>query len=382
MVASESMKQKVSIAQSTGYAYPRVLAGVRDALKPLGGMKAYIKRGDRVLLKPNLLSARQPDRCVTTHPAVVKAVAYLVQEAGGIPAIGDSPGVGGLPRVAAQAGITEVADELGCPLVEFKDVARIKRGESCTFRRFELAKAVLDTDVVINLPKVKTHAQTLLTLGVKNTFGCIPGMRKAQWHFKAGINHAYFAGMLAELCQIVKPALTIVDGIIGMEGEGPGNGEPRPLGLIFASVNPHALDAVICQIIGVPPDKLPTIQAARQRGFAGADPRQIEVLDQRAEAVQVAPFLLPRRFFDIQWNLPGFVKRPLNNIFMPKPIIKEALCTLCGTCAKVCPPQAISLGAKKVRIDYRQCIRCYCCQEVCPEGAAHLREGWVARLSS
>jgi uncharacterized protein (DUF362 family)/NAD-dependent dihydropyrimidine dehydrogenase PreA subunit len=359
------------------------LAGIRDALEPLGGIRAYVKKGDRVLLKPNLLSAKQPDRCVTTHPAVVKAVAQLVQEVGGIPAIGDSPGVGGLSRVADRAGITAVADELGSPLVEFTDVVWIKTGESYTFRRFELAKAVLDADVVINLPKVKTHSQTLLTLGVKNTFGCIPGMRKAQWHLKAGIDHAYFAVMLAELCQIVKPALTIVDGVIGMEGEGPGNGVPRPLGLILASGNPYALDTTICQIIGVPPEKLPTIQAARQRGFDGTDPGQIEVLGQKIEAVQVAPFLLPRRFFDIQWNLPGFVKRPLKNIFTPKPIIRGGRCIVCGTCVEVCPPQAISLSAKKkVRIDYRKCIRCYCCQEVCPEGAVQLQEGWVARLSS
>jgi uncharacterized protein (DUF362 family)/Pyruvate/2-oxoacid:ferredoxin oxidoreductase delta subunit len=375
------MAEKVSITRCTKYTYSHVLAGVRDALKPLGGIKAYVKRGDRVMLKPNLLSAKHPDRCVTTHPSIVKAVAQLVQEVGGIPAIGDSPAVGGLRRVAAQAGIAEVADELGSPLVEFKEVAEIKTDEAYTFRRFELAKAVLEADVVINLPKVKTHSQTLLTLGVKNTFGCIPGMRKAKWHLKAGTNHAYFAGMLAELCQIVKPALTIADGVIGMEGDGPGSGDPRPLGLILAGVNPLALDATICQIIGVPPEELPTIQAARQRGFEETNPKQIEILGLRLEEVQVAPFRLPARF-DAQWNLPGFIKRPLKNVFVPKPRVDRDLCGKCGACAEVCPPQAISLSNKKVRIDYRKCIRCYCCQEVCPEGAVHLQEGWAARLSS
>jgi len=375
------MAEKVAIAACADYAYAQVLRGVKAALKPLGGMKAFVQRGDRVLIKPNLLSGKHPDRCVTTHPAIVKAVAQLVHERGGIPVIGDSPAVGGLHRVAAQAGISEVAEELGCPLVEFKEVAEIRMGEDYTFRRVELAKAVLEADVVINLPKVKTHSQTLLTLAVKNTFGCIPGMRKAQWHLKAGTDHAYFAGMLAELCQIVKPALTIADGVIGMEGDGPGNGDPRPLGLILAGDNPHALDATICQIIGAPPLELLTLQAAHERGFAGTDLRQIEVLGQKLEDVQVAPFRLPARF-DVQWNLPGFIKRPLKNVFVPKPRVDRDLCKECGACAEVCPPQAISLDAKGVRIDYHKCIRCYCCQEVCPEGAVRLKEGWVRRRAS
>jgi uncharacterized protein (DUF362 family)/Pyruvate/2-oxoacid:ferredoxin oxidoreductase delta subunit len=375
------MKSHVAITRCTTYAYPQVVAGVRLVLEPLGGIKAFVKRGDRVLLKPNLLSGKHPDRCVTTHPAMVKAVAQLVQEAGGIPVIGDSPGVGGLHRVAAQAGITEVAEELGCPLVEFKDVAEIKTDAANTFRRFELAKAVLETDVIINLPKVKTHTQTLLTLGVKNTFGCIPGMRKAQWHLKAGNDHAAFAGMLAELCQIVKPALTIADGVIGMEGDGPSNGDPRPLGLILAGANPHALDATICQIIGVHPEELLTLQTAHERGFEGTDPKQIEVLGQSIEDVRVVPFRLPRRFY-IKRKLIALLKLPLRNIFTPKPIINRDLCKACGACAEVCPPRAISLSKKKVVIDYRQCIRCYCCQEVCPEGAVHLQEGWVGRLVS
>jgi uncharacterized protein (DUF362 family)/Pyruvate/2-oxoacid:ferredoxin oxidoreductase delta subunit len=373
--------EKVSIARCADYAYPQVLRGITDALKPLGGMKAFVKRRDRVLIKPNLLAPKHPERCVTTHPAVVRAVAELVQEVGGIPAIGDSPAVGGLQRTAAQAGIAAVAEEVGASLVEFNEVAEVRTDEACTFRRFELAKAVLEADVIINLPKVKTHSQTLLTLGVKNIFGCIPGMRKAQWHLKAGIDHVYFAAMLAELCQIVKPCLTIADGIIGMEGDGPGNGDPRLLGLVLASGNPFALDSVICSIIGVAPEDLLTLEAGRERGFAGTDPKQIKVLGQQIKDIGITPFRLPARF-DMQWNLPGFIKRPVKNFFVPKPKVHRDLCVQCGVCTEVCPPQAITMSAKGVRIDYRRCIRCYCCQEVCPEGAMRLQEGWIRRLVS
>jgi uncharacterized protein (DUF362 family)/Pyruvate/2-oxoacid:ferredoxin oxidoreductase delta subunit len=375
------MREQVALALCPDYAYRHVLKGVMDALHPLGGMKAFVHKGDRVLIKPNLLVAKDADRCVTTNPAVVKAVIHLVREAGGVPAIGDSPAVGGLHRVAARAGIAAVAQEYDCPLVEFREAVRVSPGKDYTFRRFELAKAILDADVVINLPKVKTHSMMLLTLGVKNMFGCVPGMRKAQWHLRAGVDHASFAGMLVELCRLVRPALTIADGIMGMEGEGPGSGNPRQLGLLVASGNPYALDTAICRIIGAPLEKAPTIQAARQRGFAGADPKHIEVLGHRIKNGEITPFRLPTRF-DAQWNLPRFVKKSLTHAFVPKPVIKEALCKVCMACGEVCPPQAISVRDKKINIDYRSCIRCYCCQEVCPEGAVRLQAGWFARLSS
>ncbi len=373
------MVERVSIARCPTYTYPQVLAGVRDAVKPLGGMGAFVGRGDRVLLKPNLLSAKHPDKCVTTHPSVVKAAAQLVQEEGGIPFIGDSPSVGSFRRLAGQTGMKEVANEVGCPLVEFEEVAQIRTGEDYTFRRFELARAVLEADVVISLPKVKTHTMMLFTLGVKNIFGCIPGMRKAQWHLKAGRDHRYFASMLVEICQIVKPGLTIADGIIAMEGDGPGSGDPRPLGLILAGANPLALDTIICQILGVAPEQLPTIQAARRKGLEGTEPEKIAVLGLRVEEVKAEGFRLPRRF-DLEWGLPGFVKETLREVFVPKPVVERDSCKGCGVCAEICPPKAISLSDMGVRIDYKKCIRCYCCQEICPEGAVQINEGWLRRF--
>lgn len=362
----------VSIAKCGQYKYSEVREAIRYALTPFGGMERLVKRGDKVLIKPNLLAGRGVDLCVTTHPFIVKGVLELVLAAGGIPAIGDSPAVGGVKRVAEQCGVAKVAREMGVPVVEFNEVAEVKTDAAFTFRRFEIAKAVLEADVVINLPKFKTHAQTLLTLGVKNTFGCIPGMRKAQWHLKAGVDRAYFAGMLTELAEVVAPALTIVDGVMGMEGEGPSNGSPRSLGVIVAGKEVHAVDAACCRIVGLSPGELPTIAAARERGLWDG---KLVCVGERIEDVAVSQFILPRSF-DIQWGLPAIIKRSLRRFLTPRPVIAQGVCKGCGVCAGVCPPRAISVAAEGVRIDYQRCIRCYCCQEVCPEGAVHFKRGW------
>ena len=351
------MEEQISIVRCPDYHYPRVLKKVKEVLDPLGGIGAFVSRGDRVLLKPNLLYAKHPDRAVTTHPAMVQAVAELVVERGAVPIIGDSPGVGSLRRVAAQAGITQVAEHMDCALTEFTRVVGVRTDASFTFRKLEVAKAVLEVDVVINLPKVKTHGMMLLTLAVKNTFGCVPGMRKAQWHLKAGIDHLHFAGMLVELCKTVSPAVTITDGIVAMEGNGPGGGDPRRLGLIMAGKDPVALDTAVCRIVGLPPSTLPTVQAAQQRGLGQAEHGPITVRGEPIEAVMMRDFRVPKRH-DLQWNLPGFMKRPLKRIVVPKTAINPSLCKACGTCIAVCPAKAIVVRNTCAKIDYGKCIRC------------------------
>ena len=375
------MGDVLSLVRCPDYQYSHVLQGIKDVLEPLGQMKAFVRKGDKVLLKPNLLYGKHPDKAVTTHPSIVKAVAQLVLEEGATPMIGDSPGVGTLRRVATQTGIAEVARYWGCTLVDFDDVATLTTRADNTFRRFELAKDVLQADVVINLPKIKTHGMMLLTLAVKNIFGCIPGLRKAQWHLKAGIDHLYFAAMLVELCQLVRPSLTIIDGVIAMEGNGPGSGDPRHLGLILAGNNPFTIDSAICQVLGIAPDVLPTIQAARQRGLDGTDPNKLTIVGQLIEHVKVTDFKLPRRF-DLQWRLPHFITKPLKRIVTPKPVVHERLCKHCGTCEAACPTRAVCLDGERVTIDYDRCIRCYCCQEMCPEGAVCFKHGWLARTIS
>src|SRR3990172_5856481 len=217
------MKSSVSIVKVHSYNEEEVWIGLRKSIDLIGGIKNFVKNGDRVLLKPNLLYGKPPEKAVTTHPSIVRGMVEIVREAGGVPSIGDSPGMESLGKAAEKSGIKRVADETGCPLVEFNHPVLPKKGTDQFFKQLEIDRSVLEADVIINLPKWKTHGQMLLTLGVKNLFGCIPGPRKALWHLKAGQDQKLFARMLIDVYLTVRPALTILDGIVGMDGNGPGS---------------------------------------------------------------------------------------------------------------------------------------------------------------
>ena len=374
-----SCKSKVAIVKCKDYQEEKVYEAVRESVDLLGGIGSFIRNGDRVLLKPNLLSGKTPEKAVTTHPSVVSAVVRLVKDAGGNPCIGDSPGIGGLKRVAEKAGIKEVADIMGVKLVEFGEAVDVENRRGHIFKRFEVAKAFLEADVIINLPKLKTHGQMLLTLCVKNNFGFVVGNRKAKWHLKAGVDVDFFAQMLLDLYLLIQPRLTIMDGIVAMEGDGPGNGDPRKVGLIFAGIDCVAIDTVICQTLGIPSDDVYTIRAARQRGIGETDLKEIEVLGESLGEIKVKDFKLPKTH-DIGFHIPKFLSNFLKNIITSMPEIDYTKCRLCQVCVDSCPSQTMKTVNGKVNIDYKSCIRCFCCQELCPEGAVGIKRGWLSDI--
>jgi uncharacterized protein (DUF362 family)/Pyruvate/2-oxoacid:ferredoxin oxidoreductase delta subunit len=370
------MKSSVSIIKCQNYDEDKVLRALRQSLDLIGGIQAFVNKGSRVLLKPNLLYGKSPEKAVTTHPSILRGMIQIVREAGGVPFIGDSPSVGSLMRTAEKAGIKAVADEIKCPLVEFnKPILPPKRGGKI-FKQLEIDQTVLEADVVINLPKFKTHSLTLLTLGVKNLFGCIPGPRKALWHLKAGEDRKTFAQILVDVYQIIHPSLTILDGIVGMEGNGPNSGRPIQLGLILASGDPLSLDQIVCDLLGISRESLLTNRVAFDQGF-GKD--KIDVFGERAEDVKISNFQFPT-LSQPDWNLPGFLRKALKNALTSKPVIEEEVCDACDRCAEICPPKALARKGKDLIFDYEQCIRCFCCLEVCPEGAISIKPGWALRL--
>lgn len=372
------MKSSVSIVKCLNYDEEIVLNELRRSIDLIGGIQTFVAKGNRVLLKPNLLYGRSPEKAVTTHPAIVKGMIQIVREAGGVPFIGDSPSVGSTIKAAEKAGIKTVAEEMKCPLVEFDKPVFPTKGRGKIFKQLEIDQTVLEADVIINLPKWKTHTQMLLTLGVKNLFGCIPGPRKAVWHLKAGEDRKTFAQILVDVYQVIRPSLTVLDGVVGMEGNGPNSGRPIRLGLILASGDSLHLDQIVCDLLGISRKSLLTNRMAFENGM-GKD--KIDVLGEKVEAVRIPSFQFPTPS-QIDWGLPKFLSKALKNALTSKPMIDQEICKRCDRCTEICPPKALTKEGKDLIFDYRQCIRCFCCLEVCQEGAIKIEPGWALKLVS
>ena len=345
-------------------------------LESCGGMGRFVSSGERVLLKPNLLSASAPERCITTHPELVRAVAVRVIEAGGKPFIGDSPGLDGFGSVAEKTGMAAVARELGISCAELDEPAPLPMAEGSVFRRVEVSKRALEADKIINLPKLKTHAQMFLTLSVKNLFGTVVRQKKASWHYTVGLDRDAFADLHIDIAESLSPALTIMDGITGMEGRGPGNGKPRHFGLLAASTDALALDLHLCQMLGADLKSFPLYRAAARRGLV-------------REAEKIAGDFPPGFVFQgvdiprldslhlLSFLPEGFARRHLSS----RPVQMPEACIGCRKCVEVCPAGAMTMEKNnKVTIDYEKCIRCYCCQEVCPADAIHFSKGFLLKL--
>jgi uncharacterized protein (DUF362 family) len=279
-----------------------------------------VKRGDRVLLKPNLLTGARPTKECVTRPEVVSCVAQMVQELGGFPFLGDGPAFGSARGVAKANGYLPMAEALNLPIVEFKG----KRYETVSeeFNHLLLSKEAIEADVVINLPKVKSHMQLTLTMGVKNLFGCVPGKMKAWWHMEAGKDSDRFGAMLVETARAIDPDLTILDGIIGHEGNGPSGGEPRDLGVLAASRHVFALDRALVEILKVDPTIVPTLRASQRLGLC-PELEAIEFPLLRPEALQISDWRLPDTLMPIDFGAPRVLKSTFKHLYIR--FIKEPI---------------------------------------------------------
>jgi len=351
------MRTKVSIVRCKNYESEEVYQKVREGVNLLGGIDCFVRKGEKVLLKPNFLVGRLPEKCVNTHPAIVRAVAKLVLEIGAHPMIGDSPQLG----------------------VEFEPI-EVKHPDGKFFKHFVLGKAVLEADKIINLPKFKTHSFTFLTLAVKNIFGCIPGARKAQWHVKTSQKGSeYFSMMLLDLYTLINPVLSVVDGIVSMEGKGPGFGKPRPLGLIISGIDAVAVDTVIAELIGVYPEQFPTLKVALNERYGTPHLNNIEVLGELIDEVKVDDYQFPPKITEIKGfrkTFMGFLKGQLTT----HPFIDRKQCEKCNNCVDACPLKCIAAYEGGLVINSKECIQCLCCMEVCPHGAIDLKEGFLVTL--
>jgi uncharacterized protein (DUF362 family) len=316
----QTQKPSVSLIRATSYERETLRESLATLLEPLGGMAAFVKKGDRVLLKPNLLTGARPGKECTTRPELVYAVAQMVIEAGGKPFLGDSPAFGSAKGVAIASGYEPILEELNLPIVDFHGQRYQTVSED--FNHLLLSKEVMAADVVINLPKVKSHAQLTLTLGVKNLFGCVPGKMKAWWHMEAGKDANRFGEMLVETAKAINPNLTILDGIIGHDGNGPSNGEPCALGILAASSNVFALDRAMVEILNVPPSQVPTVAASQRLGVC-PELADIDFPHLEPDLLKIEDWRLPDKLIPIDFAMPRVIKSTFRHLYIR--FIKEPM---------------------------------------------------------
>lgn len=380
----------VSLVAEDTYDPAAMLDAIKRLLEPLGGMEAFVKPGDRVIVKPNLILPKPARKAITTHPEVVRAICLLVQECGGEVSVGDSPGKGSVRRAGKVAGYDPVMSDLGIDYTEFSPRDRtFDHGDDaqdkgvCT--RLTLAAELLEANLVINVPKLKTHAMMLMTMAVKNLFGAVLGLQKFQWHLRAGKDKEIFGRVLYEICCAVKPGLSIVDAVVSLDGDGPTSGTPNPTGFLAAGADPSAVDAVLMDIVGLTRSDLHTLAAAEAAGDTSW--KNVETVGAPVEDLRPARWTLPEAV-PASLPLPAFCQKIpylrgwLRSQATAKPISVPENCTQCGDCVEVCPSQVMTLNGRGVDIDHADCIRCYCCQELCPYDAIETRKGFLGRLLS
>lgn len=335
---------------------------IDELLLPLGGMKKYVNKGDKVLLKTNLLNASEPEKSVVTNPVFIKNIAQEIFKIKATPIIGDSPSGPftrrRLEKVYTKAGLIELSNKYGIELnydtktkkIDIPNGKRLKKTPICNF--------IIKADKVISLPKLKTHSLMIMTLATKNMYGAIPGLTKARYH-SMFIRRKAFAEMLIDILSVMKQDLIIMDGIIAMEGDGPAAGTPLKLGLSLASDNPYAIDLAVCDILNIESVGIPTLKEAKLRKLW---PKKIEYPLLNPKEIRYNNFVLP--------STSGYI---LTGKKIPnKYPIPNKNCTACGECVKICPKKIINIKENIIEIDYKKCIKCYCCHEVCPYNAIKL----------
>ena len=371
--------------------YEQAEGAIRALVEQMGGMGRFVRPGERIVLKANLLRAAPPESAICTHPAVVEAVARLVKEAGGTPVICDSPG-GALHKEAVlrslyeKTGMAAAAAAAGAELAMDSSTRTVSLPEGKVLRQAEIITPVAEADGVIDLCKMKTHVLMSMTGAVKNLFGVIPGLSKVGYH-ATHPDHETFADVLLDLTGYVKPRLSLMDGILAMEGDGPGSsGTPRQAGLLLASANPLALDTAAGAIMNLPRQDNPVLLAAERRGLTPCRMEDVELIGGTVEELRMADYKFPASTKSNLMDFLGPLARPAERLckkaLSQTPRIDGAKCVGCGICAKSCPGQAIAMTApgKKARISQKACIHCYCCHELCPQRAVELHQSWLGRL--
>ncbi len=355
---------KVGLKSCPDYELAHVQQAVDALFELCGGIESIVKPGQRVLVKVNLLMKRKPEQATTTHPEVARAIVKAVQRAGGVPILADSPGgpytKGMLSGVYEACGMKDVAEETGCVLNDDFSTTVHYDEHAQVAKHLDLIGLVDKVDAIITVGKLKTHGFTTMTGSVKNLYGLVPGTTKVEYHARYP-KAELFSQMLLDICAHVKPCFAIIDGVVGMEGEGPSGGKPRTIGALIGGGNAHAVDAVAAQLIGLKKQQVTTLEAAMQRGVLP----DYDVVGDALEPMILRDFDIPMKMRRGSWVA---LMNKLPQVLRPRPVFTHKRCDGCATCVRACPAKAIALDDRRLpQVDVNKCIRCYCCQELCPK---------------
>lgn len=377
-------KSKVVLLPCESYEEEQIRRLLKKGLDLLGGAEALADREAQILLKPNLLKKAEVEKAVITHPVVVGAFAGLLREEGYKNIVlGDSCGTGTTTKVIAGTGMEDYLQKYRIPAIDYTKGVSVKYPEGIQAREFVLPKELLEADCVISLSKMKTHALERITGAVKNSYGFVYGLHKAKGHTQYPSADS-FARMLVDLNQLVKPVLYVMDGIVAMEGNGPGSGDPVSMNVLLMSKDPVALDSVFCHLVYLNPEKVPTNYHGEKMGLGTWKEEEISLLLPDGKEISLKEarkqygnpnFRVDRT--KVRKNVWTKMAHALN-LFQKKPYIDPSLCISCGICVKSCPVEGKAVDFKKGRgvppvYDYRKCIRCFCCQEMCPKKAIKVK---------
>jgi uncharacterized protein (DUF362 family)/Pyruvate/2-oxoacid:ferredoxin oxidoreductase delta subunit len=391
MNTNMEQKHRVSIVPCSSYDRIEVERAWHVAIKAIGGISQFITPNSKVLVKPNLLSGVTPEKCVTTHPEIVRAVVKDLVDLGCQVVIGDSPGTGiinnpsNIKRIYENAGISQIAQELGAQLYTDiqEDTAVFPQGR--TRQRFPLIKAAMEVDHIVVISKAKTHSFMYLSGAIKNLFGLIFGLQKSVFHsiYK---DQESFASMLVDLNQLVKPSLQVMDGVMAMEGDGPMAGNPKKIGAILCSKEAVGIDALLCRLMDFDPLRVPVIKCAIDVGWIDPGLENLEVVGEWKTFIK-KDFVKPATY---SGNHPSKYLRRFNNyllqtfggVYSLHPVVHPKLCIKCGKCIRSCPVNVISMQKGRIKFNRNTCIHCFCCHEMCLSGAISLQRNiWGKALA-
>lgn len=372
---------KVSLRQCPTYDRSSLRSVLEKSFDFLGGIQQFIRPQQRVFVKVNHLSPPSPpESAIVTHPLFVEQVLTLLLDCGAKVSVGDdltdTQGDG-----FALSGLRMVCRRLSVPLINLRDQGfeLVSIPEAKVVNQTYLARAMLEAEVVVNLPKLKTHSLTVFTGAIKNMYGCLPEGLRVRYHrtFQGELFHS----LLVDLYSAIRPHLNIMDAIVAMEGNGPANGYPRSLGLVLASADGVALDRIAIETVGLDPESVLHLKQAGQRGLGVCNLSDIQIGGEKIEQVAVSDFRSNSvSVTAIKKWLPAFIFRAACHQLELRPRLILKCCTGCGSCARTCPTGAVEIHNKVARINPDLCIACMCCNEACRFGAILTKRRIIGHL--